>query len=103
MSQVGSPRRNARKGIPRAMRRHALELLASGPDGCTEAIMLAHGFTVEMMVDLVRARLATVKADRVVAGGRSIEVARVRITGGRTAGARARQHTMSVGRRLERR
>jgi hypothetical protein len=28
-------------------RRRALELLASCRDGCTEAIMLAHGFTVE--------------------------------------------------------
>jgi hypothetical protein len=50
------------------------------PDGATEAIMLAHGFTVEMLVDLVRAGLATAKSGRVVAGGRTIEVARVRIT-----------------------
>ena len=27
-------------------RRRALKLLASNADGCTEAIMLAHGFTV---------------------------------------------------------
>ena len=36
-------------------RRRALELLAASPDGCTEAIMLAHGFTVEMLVELIRA------------------------------------------------
>jgi hypothetical protein len=42
--------------------------------------MLAHGFTVEMLVDLVRAGLATAKAERVVAGGRSMKVARVQIT-----------------------
>jgi len=29
--------------------RRALELLASCRDGCTEAIMLAHGVTVEQM------------------------------------------------------
>jgi hypothetical protein len=51
-----------------------------GPDGCTEAIMLAHGFTIGMMVDLVRAGLATATAERVVAGRRTIEVVRVRIT-----------------------
>jgi hypothetical protein len=36
-------------------RRRALELLASCRDGCTEAIMIAHGFTVAQMVELVRA------------------------------------------------
>jgi hypothetical protein len=30
---------------PKPDRRRALELLASCPDGCTEAMMLAHGFT----------------------------------------------------------
>jgi hypothetical protein len=30
-------------------------LLASCRDGCTEAIMLAHGFTIPLMVELVRA------------------------------------------------
>ena len=38
------------------VQRRALELLAACRDGCTEAIMLAHGFTVEQMVELVRAR-----------------------------------------------
>jgi hypothetical protein len=28
-------------------------MLASCRDGCTEAIMLAHGFTVELLLDLV--------------------------------------------------
>jgi hypothetical protein len=44
-----------------------LELLASCRDGCTEAIMMVHGFSIEQMVELV-------------AGGQPIEVARVRIT-----------------------
>jgi hypothetical protein len=63
---------------PKADRRRALELLASCRDGCTEAIMLAHGFTVPQMVGLVRAGLATATAERMVAGNRKIEVARVR-------------------------
>jgi hypothetical protein len=64
-----------------------LELLAASPDGATEAILLAHGFTIDLLVvELVRAGLATAKAKRVVAGGRAMEIARVRIT---EAGRRA--------------
>jgi hypothetical protein len=76
-----------RRRGPKPDRRRALELLAGcGPDGCTEAIMLAHGFTTRQMVELVRAGLATATAERVVAGGLKLEVARVRIT---EAGRRA--------------
>ena len=70
----------SRKRSPITKRRRALELLAGSRDGCTEAIMLAHGFTVAQMVELINAGPATAKAERVVAGGRAIEVARVRIT-----------------------
>jgi hypothetical protein len=79
MSSVGNPRRNARKRNPPATRHRALELLAGSRDGCTEAIMIAHGFTVAQVVEIVRAGLATAKAERVVAAGRTIEAARVRI------------------------
>jgi hypothetical protein len=61
-------------------RRRALELLDHNRDGCTEAIMLAHGFTVDMLVELVTARLATAHTERMVAGGRPVEVVRFRIT-----------------------
>jgi hypothetical protein len=50
--------------------------------GCTEALMLAHGSSIDMMVELVNAGLATATAERVVAGRRTIEVARVRIKAG---------------------
>jgi hypothetical protein len=59
--------------------------------GCTEAIMLAHGFTIEQMVELVRAGLASMTAERLVAGGKRIEVARVQIT---EAGRKALAETM---------
>jgi hypothetical protein len=77
-----------RSAYPRVKptRCRALELLASCPDGCNEAIMLAHGFTIAQMVELIRAGLATAGTERMVAGGKSIEVARVRIT---EAGRRA--------------
>jgi len=71
---------------PKPDRRRARELLASCRDGCTEAIMVAHGFSVEQMVELVRAGLASVAAQRVVAGQHVMEIARVRIT---EAGRRA--------------
>jgi hypothetical protein len=74
---------------PKPDRRRALELLASCRDGCTEAIVQAHGFSIDMMVELVRAGLATIRAERMVAGRRTIEVARVQITeAGRSAVAR---------------
>ena len=39
-----------------------------------------HGFTIDLLVELVRSGLATAQAERVVAGGRAMEIARVRIT-----------------------
>jgi hypothetical protein len=68
-----------RRRGPKPDRRRALELLASCRDGCTEAIMIAHGFTVEQMVDLCVAGLATATLERMVAGGRTLEVATMRI------------------------
>jgi hypothetical protein len=55
-------------------------LLAAAPNGATEAIMLAHGFTIEMLTVLVRDGLATATPETVHAGKRPVEVVRVRIT-----------------------
>jgi hypothetical protein len=44
---------------PKPDRRRALELRASCRDGCSEAMMIAHGFTIGQMVELVQASLAT--------------------------------------------
>ena len=51
-----------RRRGPKPERRRALELLAASPDGCSEAIMLAHGFTVDFLVDLIRSGMATDRA-----------------------------------------
>jgi hypothetical protein len=48
--------------------------------GCTEGLMVANGFTVELLLDLVQAGLATAHAERMVAGGKVTEVARLGIT-----------------------
>jgi hypothetical protein len=66
--------------LPKPDRRRALKLLAVSPDGVTEAVMLANGFAAEMLLELVRVRLATATGERVAIGPRKIEVARLRIT-----------------------
>jgi hypothetical protein len=84
---------------PKPDRRRALELLAGCPqEGCTEAVLLAHGFTVEQMVELVRSGLelvrsglATATPQRVKAGREWLEVATLRIT---EAGRRILAKTM---------
>jgi len=58
----------------------ALKLLAGNPRGCTEAILLAHGFTVALLAKLVIDGLATVASEQVRASGRSIQVTRMQIT-----------------------
>ena len=65
---------------PKPDRRRALELLAASPDGCTEALMFANGFTAELLVELVRAGLASAHAERMVANGKMMETARVKIS-----------------------
>ena len=72
--------------------RRALTVLADSPDGCTEAILLAHGFKLALLVELVRDGLASATSDRVRAGTRMLDVTRVRITeAGRKALPRARR------------
>jgi hypothetical protein len=51
--------------------------------------LLAHGLTTAQMVELVRAGLASVSAERVAAGGTTVEIAQVKITdAGRKASRR---------------
>ena len=64
------PRLHRRRGVGRGWQRD----------------QLAHGITVALLVELVRAGLATASTERVVASGTQLEVVRVRIT---EAGRRA--------------
>jgi hypothetical protein len=66
--------------------RRALKLLAVSRNGCTEAVMLAHGFPVPLLVELVRSGLASATPERMVAGKHTMEIATLRIT---DAGRRA--------------
>jgi hypothetical protein len=64
-----------------AEQREVLELLASDPHGATEELLVvAHGFDGDMIAGLVRSGLATPKREIMKAGGKTVEVVRVRIT-----------------------
>ncbi len=67
--------------------RRALALLLNAPRGLTEATLLrVHGFTFELLTSLVHLRLAEVATGTARAGGRTVEVTRIKIT---NAGRRA--------------
>jgi len=58
-----------------------LKLLGSSPHGATEALLVrAHGFESDMITGLVRAGLAAAEREALNAGGKTIEVVRLRIT-----------------------
>jgi hypothetical protein len=52
--------RNRRRPRGKPDRNRALELLVASRDGCTEAVMLAHGFTISETVDGRRTQSARV-------------------------------------------
>jgi hypothetical protein len=58
--------------------RRALQLLARSPNGCTEALMLAYHFTIDMLTELSIDGFLSVHQERVV--GRSEMVVRMKIT-----------------------
>jgi hypothetical protein len=58
----------------------ALRLLAAAPNGATEAIMLARGFTISLLDDLVLRGLATTEKRAMRAGRRPIKVTWLTIT-----------------------
>jgi hypothetical protein len=74
------PYPHRRRRGPKPDRRRALELLAASPEGCTEALMFANGFTAELLIELVRTGLASAHAERMATDGTMTEVARVKIS-----------------------
>ena len=78
--------RHSCKPDRRSRKLRALEFLAIAQDGASEAPLLAHSVTVEQMVELVRAGLASLSTERVVDGGCTFEAAVLRVT---EAGRRA--------------
>jgi hypothetical protein len=66
--------------------REALRTLAGSPSGCTESIMMAHGFEIGTQRALVRGGLATAERRSVRAGQRLVGINWLAIT---QAGRRA--------------
>ena len=60
--------------------RRALKMLAGLPEGSTEALLLAHGFTSAVIAGLLDTGLATWTTEPILAGGRPVEVTRISIT-----------------------
>ena len=55
-------------------------MLADLPEGSIEALLLAHGFTPSVIAGLVDTGLAASTTEPILAGGRPVEVTRIRIT-----------------------
>jgi hypothetical protein len=67
--------------MPKPHQRRALALLAGrGAAGCTEAVMLLHGFTAAQLAELVRVGFAATTIERVVGVAQTVEVTRLKIT-----------------------
>ena len=64
--------------MPQIRRQRALSLLANSADGRTEARLLSHGFTREVISGLIRDGLATASTGRV--GRAPVEAVRIKIT-----------------------
>jgi hypothetical protein len=61
--------------------RRALKMLAEASTrGCAEAVLRAHGFDTAMLAELIDAGFVSRMSEQVRAGGRSVDVARLRIT-----------------------
>jgi hypothetical protein len=60
--------------------RRVLRLLANVPRGVAETLLLAHGFTRELISSLVLFGVATVVTETVIIGGTTIKVELVMIT-----------------------
>jgi hypothetical protein len=70
-----------------AERRRALKLLASSGGGVNAALLVhIHGFKRHVLAGLVRRKLAAAEREVAMAGGKAVEVVRIRIT---AAGRRA--------------
>jgi len=75
---MSAPRQKPR---PSPEQRRALELLAGSRDGVNEELLVyGHGFTRRMLAGLVGAGLVTERCEVIMAGAKTVEVCKVRIT-----------------------
>jgi hypothetical protein len=83
--RLKAPTPDRRQPDNSTVRHRALAFLAGCLDSCAETLLLVNGFTVDLMVEVVRDGLASATPERVASGRETIEVARVRIKAGRRA------------------
>jgi hypothetical protein len=70
-----------RRRILKPHQRRAIVLLAGcGAAGCTEAVLLAHGFTADQLAGVMRIGFIAKTTERVIGGGQMFEVAKFKIT-----------------------
>lgn len=60
--------------------RRLLALLAASTAGCTNALLTAQGFKLDVLISIVSAEFATAQPERTLAGGKPVERTRVQIT-----------------------
>jgi hypothetical protein len=58
----------------------ALRLLARYPSGCTEPVIMAHGFELDQIATLVFRGFTKREVSNVTIGGRQVKVVRMQIT-----------------------
>jgi hypothetical protein len=58
----------------------ALRLLAQYPSGCTEPVILAHGFKLDRLANLVFRGFVKREVSNVTIGGRQVKIVRMLIT-----------------------
>jgi hypothetical protein len=76
---VTSPPGAFRRRHLKQYQRRALTLLAGcGGEGCTEAVMHAHGFTDDQLMKLERLGIVAKTTERVVSGLQTFEVVRLK-------------------------
>jgi hypothetical protein len=64
-----------------AKQRHALAVIAAtGSDGATQTLLIAHGFSIRTIAALVKRGLVTIAREKVRTGGKWVDAAKVRIT-----------------------
>jgi hypothetical protein len=64
-----------------AEQRRALAVLArAGPTGCSQTLLMAHGFCISMIAGLIKRGFAALTREKLRAGSRLIDVGSVRIT-----------------------
>ena len=66
--------------------RRLLELLAAAEEGCTEALLLGHGFAFATLFNAVKAGLASAQAESMHASGQPVEIMRITDSGRRALG-----------------